>query len=135
MKFQQLQIAFSAVALLAVASLGCGKAEQAAKVSGRIHLDGSPISSGVILLQDDARGVGGTAVVSDGRFVFESTLPPGHYVVALQPPPAPAPHETQTKAPRMNVPKHLLNPATSGLSAEVEPGDNSLEFNVDSKSK
>lgn len=121
--------------MVAAASLGCGKAEQAAKVSGHIKLDGSPISSGVILLQDDVRGVGGTAVVSNGDFAFESPLPPGQYVVALQPPPPPAPHEPQTKGPRLNVPKHLLNPATSGLKAEVGPGENSLEFDVDSKSK
>ena len=112
---------------------GCSETPEDAKVSGQVTLDGTPLSAAVILFEDRASGVGGTAVIENGNFSFPTALPTGKYAVALQPPPAPAPHESASKSVRTKLPRHLTRPETSGLEAELTPGENALDFKVDSK--
>lgn len=117
----------------AVLFAGCSDTDENATVSGQITLDGKPLPAGVILFEDSANGVGGSAVVENGAFVIPTPLPTGKYAVALQPPPLPAPHESNKKGPRVKLPQHLTRPATSGLEADLTPGENALDFKVASK--
>ncbi|MBA2114124.1 hypothetical protein [Bremerella alba] len=125
-----------AVAILCITSgtlVGCSETPTGAEVDGRIALDGSPVSTGVILFQDESNGTGGSAIVEDGSFSFPTPLPPGNYAVALQPPPPPAPHETKSQRVSVKFPRHLTVAATSGLKVDITPGKNSLELDVQSK--
>lgn len=134
MKSPLLTHASSAVLLaMTVFCAGCSESPKDAKVSGQVTLDGNPLSSAVILLEDRASGAGGTAVIENGSFSFPTSLPTGKYAVALQPPPPPAPHESSPTPIQTKLPRHLTRPETSGLEAELTPGENALDFKVDSK--
>ncbi len=112
---------------------GCSESNEQANVSGQVTLDGTPLSAGVILFEDSVSGTGGSAVVENGAFSISTPLPTGKYAVALQPPPPPAPHEPASKGPRVKLPRHVTLPQTSGLEADLAPGDNALDFEVASK--
>lgn len=134
MKFPMFTSIPSAMLLVAAVLLaGCSETSQDAKVSGQVMLDGNPLASGVILFEDSVSGTGGSAVVENGTFAIPTPLPAGKYAVALQPPPPPAPHEPASKSPRVKLPRHLTLPATSGLEADLAPGENALGFEVASK--
>ncbi len=134
MKSPLFRIASSTVFLaIAVLLSGCSESSEGAKVRGQVTLDGSPLSSGVILFEDSVSGTGGSAIVENGIFAISTPMPVGKYTVALQPPPPPAPHEDASKRTNVKLPRHLTQPATSGLEAELTPGENDLDFNVDSK--
>ena len=60
MKSPLFRIASSTVFLaIAVLLLGCSESSEGAKVRGQVTLDGSPLSSGVILFEDSVSGTGG----------------------------------------------------------------------------
>ncbi|WDI41490.1 hypothetical protein [Bremerella sp. P1] len=127
------KLAMLMLCILCTGLVGCSEKPTGAEVDGKIALDGSPVSTGVILFQDDFNGTGGSAIVEDGSFKFSTPLPPGKYAVALQPPPPPAPHETGIKRVNVKFPRHLTVAATSGLEIEITPGKNSLDLDVQSK--
>ncbi|PQO33706.1 hypothetical protein C5Y97_15865 [Blastopirellula marina] len=129
--FTRLTVAI--LCLFSIGMVGCSEAPTVAEVDGRIALDGSPVSTGVILLQDDVNGTGGSAVVENGSFTFSTPIPPGNYAVALQSPPPPAPHETASQRVSVKFPRHLTEAATSGVKVEITPGKNSLKLDVKSK--
>lgn len=114
---------------------GCSKEATDARVSGQVKLNGSPVAIGVILFQDDANGIGGSAIVENGQYTFTTPLVPGHYSVALQPPPPPPPHEMSSNVPKVKLPSYLTVAATSGLTVDVTPGQNSLDFDINSNKR
>lgn len=118
---------------IAVGLSGCSETSEGAKVSGQVKLDGNPLPLGVILFEDSDSGVGGSAIVENGTFAIPTSLPTGKYAVALQPPPPPAPHEPASSRPSVKLPRHLTLPTTSGLEADLTPGENALDFEVASK--
>lgn len=112
----------------AVVPAGCGggssKDRPTGIVSGTVEMGGAPLVSGVVLLEDTARGIGATATVADGKFTFAAPVPTGDYKVAVQPPPAPPPLQSGPAAPKLGIPARYADPKTSGFSLTVKEGPN-----------
>src|SRR5262245_49060692 len=117
--------------------VGCGGGKTA-PVSGRVKLkDGSDVS--VLLgysLTFEADG-GKTSAVGevnrDGTFTLSTFgandgAVPGKYRVAINAPPNPDPDKPPTKS---KLPAKYENLDSSGLTAEVKPGQNNIELELD----
>ncbi|MFI4875746.1 MAG: carboxypeptidase-like regulatory domain-containing protein [Blastopirellula sp. JB062] len=112
---------------------GCSNSDQQSQVKGAVSLDGQPLAHATVTLINDELGVGGSATVENGQFQFAAELPPGSYLIEIGPPPARAPHEAPLKTPAVKLPKYVQNAKTSGLTAELKPGENSLELDFAAK--
>jgi hypothetical protein len=126
--------------------MGCGKKSPrpiawAGAVQGRVYLDGKPISSGTItfLPDDGEEGRPGLARIEpDGTFAVCNAnekepkgLQPGRYrVTVLQM--IPNPTGTGRPIAVMGAPAHYADYLATPLRAVVKPGDNRLEFQLDS---
>ncbi len=122
-----------AVALLSVSGLvGCGEAARTTgQVEGAVNLGGSPLADGIVTFEDASQGVSGSARITAGRYKLDGTLPTGNYLVAVQPPPLPGPHDpNQTPAP-FKVAERFRTPQNSGLTATIEEGNNVADFDVE----
>jgi hypothetical protein len=114
--------------------VGCGPARApTGKVSGKVTLQGQPLSSGVVLFSNEKLGAGASAKLDPtGSYQLDAPLPVGSYQVAVQPPPPPAPHEMPQAAPppRTNIPAKYQDPKTSELKATVNEGSNTADFAI-----
>jgi len=121
--------------------LGCDRGETLGKVSGKVTFQGKPVTDGLLVFSNHAKGVHMTAKLSpDGRYELQTArgfgLPLGTYKVAVSPPvfdppmpgmPAPPPRPKAYD----NIPKQYFSPETSGLTITVVDGDN--PFDIDMK--
>jgi hypothetical protein len=126
------------LALAALASLaGCGGGKTA-PVNGRVKFkDGSDVSVlAGYSLTFEAEG-GKTSAVGevdrDGSFKLSTFgandgAIPGKYRVAIEAPPNPDPDKPPTKS---KLPAKYSNLDSSGLTAEVKPGQNNIELELD----
>lgn len=119
--------------ILAITS-GCGGSDspQTGQVSGTVTFNSNPLSKGIVTFEDAALGRGGSAMLKEGRFEFDTPLNTGNYKVTVQPPPPPAPtaaHAT-SPSPAIIIPKKYQQPATSDLTAVVKEGTNQFEFKL-----
>ncbi len=118
----------------AVICTGCsgGMVRKTGKVSGKIELDGVPLSDVVIVFEDAAQGFGASTAVNDGVYQFETPLVVGDYKVTIQPPPAPAPTAAASAAdsPSAEIPKQYLNASDTDLEASVQEGANTFDFEL-----
>jgi hypothetical protein len=117
--------------------VGCGGGKTA-PVNGRVKLkDGSDVSvlAGYSLTfeaeGDKTSAVG--EVDRDGAFKLSTFgandgAMPGKYRVAINPPNNPDPDKPPT---RSKLPARYANLETSGLTAEVKPGQNNIELELD----
>jgi hypothetical protein len=119
---------------------GCGSStpeEQAprAPVTGTVTLDGVPLDAGLIVFESKTPGVSVTAALTaGGTFEIKDArgpgLPVGDYVVFFQapPPPLPTPGSTDIamKPADFLVPAKYRAAKTSGLTAKVESGKESV---------
>lgn len=135
----------SLLSLLAAAGLtGCSRtpAPELAPVSGRVMLDGRPlVGIKVAFAPDAAAGNKGPMATGwldrQGRYELQtvrglSGAVPGPQQVFFLDPNVGASSEEADKTAGLH-PK-LLNPATSGLAAEVEAGrSNTIDFNLSSR--
>jgi hypothetical protein len=123
--------------VLLVFLVGCGESKTA-PVSGRVKLkDGSDVSVlAGYSLTFEAEG-GKTSAVGeldrDGAFRLSTFgandgAMPGKYRVAISPPNNPDPDKPPT---RSKLPAKYANLETSGLTAEVKPGQNNIELELD----
>jgi len=125
---------FSAI-LLMTAAVGCSSSEPRGTVKGKVTLDGSPLSSGVVTFMS-SEGYAATGDIGpDGGFSLAGELPPGSYVVSVAPPAltqAPgtdgAPAEAQIE--RTPIPNVYWNETTSGLVKEVADGENDVAIEL-----
>jgi len=109
---------------------GCGGRAPTGSISGKVTLGGTPLSAGVVVFSNAKTGVGASAPLdASGTYTIES-IATGQYQVAVQPPPAPAPHEMEqaSAAPRVSVPQKSQDPKTSNLTATVNEGANKQDF-------
>jgi hypothetical protein len=117
--------------------VGCGGGKTA-PVNGRVKLkDGSDVSVlAGYSLTFEAEG-GKTSAVGevdrDGAFKLSTFgandgAMPGKYRVAINPPNNPDPDKPPT---RSKLPARYANLETSGLTAEVKPGQNNIELELD----
>ena len=117
-----------AVPLMLVALAGCGGGGSTAKVSGKVTTGGKPVTGASICFS--SQGGASSCGVLNARGEYEITigLKPGSHKVYLfvpsTPDPPPMSKEPATAAPASSVPPKYLSDATSGLTAELNAGDN-----------
>ncbi len=134
-----------AVALLFLA--GCGRSlPETAPVTGRITLDGNPVPKGrIVFVPDEGRPAIG-AIQPDGTYRLTTFAPGdgavlGHHTVTIQANEViggavPGSFEEEIeKGQRGGVLRHLVpeqynSPKHSGLSVQVGPGPNEIDFDL-----
>ena len=128
----------SGLALAVLACLvGCGEGKTA-PVNGRVKLkDGSDVSvlKGYSLTFESDGGKASAVgeIDRDGSFKLSTFgandgAVPGKYRVAINPPPNPDPDKPPSKS---KIPAKYENLDSSGLTAEIKPGPNSIELELD----
>ena len=122
---------------------GCLNSDQVtiAPVVGQVKIDGQPVVNAVIAFEDPATGFAAMGKIeTDGKYVLRSQygngIPPGEYRVTVSPPPSrddqdreipPVPGATK-------IPPKFQQGATSGMTANVEDGENTLDFDLTTSS-
>jgi hypothetical protein len=115
---------------------GCNRDQRTyGKVSGRVTADDQPVVEAAVIFQDSAQHIFIQATTdNDGHYSFDNHpgggLPIGSYQIAVQPPvqeirtgePLPAPK------PFPKVDPKYLEPEKSGLSLQVNVGENSFQI-------
>jgi hypothetical protein len=117
------------IALWLVTLAGCGGSGAIAKVSGKVTAGGQPVTGAMINFVSSETGAAASDDLdADGAYDIQTGLKPGTYKVfvvpsssADQPPMLGKPPPT---APKSNIPLKYRSDATSGLTAELNEGDN-----------
>lgn len=117
-----------------------------APVTGKVTLDGKPLTSGSVQFTPNKdRGTTGRMALGnineDGTFELMTITPGdgaqvGHHLVAIESYENTAfdPNKPVNQSPKSLIPKRYTNPQTSQLTAEVKAdGDNSFTFELKSK--
>jgi hypothetical protein len=127
----------AALALLAASGLpGCG-GEPRGRVFGKVTFRGAPVTQGMVLFNNAAKGVYmSTEIHPDGSYLVLTAkgvgLPLGSYLVAVAPPlvePTGFARGSAKYPECDNIPVKYRDPKTSGLSLEVRKGEN--PFSID----
>lgn len=131
-------------AAAAIALAGCGGGLPAS-VSGRVTLDGQPLTTGLVTFLPVASGPAAYGPVGpDGRYSIQtggtSGLDPGDYIVtvaanappAAAPPPSGGPKYAEPML-LLVTPRRYATKETSPLKATVKPGGQTLDFQLESK--
>jgi hypothetical protein len=135
-------IGFGLVAVLLLA--GCSRGGLTlGLVSGQVAVDGKPVKEGVILFVPE-RGPGASGPIDDGRYVLTTRTPGdgavvGRHKVYFEPKPPPGDPNTEVREgpvppPPLKSdfpPSRYATPETSGLTAEVQSGTNTIDFKLD----
>jgi hypothetical protein len=134
------------IAALCVLSAGCSDRPKMAKVKGTVTLDGKPLPAGTVTFE--TKGVRpATAKVVNGEITEVTTFdlndgaPVGQHRVAVaaseDTAAAVAANPGEMKAPKGNymvgkslIPTAYNDPATSGLTAEIKSGENTVEIKL-----
>ena len=123
---------------LQVALPGCwnGDENQTAAVSGRVLVDGSPLTGAVITFEpiEGTKGPKASAPVFGGSYRFETSasLRPGTYRVRISMLPTEISRQLESSVPdqeQLTIPERAISPAFDGLSqltAKLESGENVL---------
>jgi hypothetical protein len=135
-----------AAAVVGMAAAGCGGSDgpEMAKVTGTVTYNGKPVPKGTISFQptDPVNGAPANGIIdSDGSYRLQTTEPGdgarlGDYQVAIRSvegePDVPLDYTPKKRppAPKSLIPKKYENPMTSGLTAKVESGSNSIDFDL-----
>lgn len=118
--------------LLASYLIGCGSGgPPSGTISGKVTLNGQPLSTGVVVFSNAAAGIAADAELNaSGEYRLDTPIPAGPYDVAVQPPPPPPPDQLEQAAarPKSPIPEKYLTPETSGLKATIQAGKNTADF-------
>jgi hypothetical protein len=114
---------------------GCGGSGAGASVSGVVTLDGQPLSNVVVTFHSEGGGVASGVTNEQGAYqlrssVQESGTVPGNYRVSVDPLP-PGDDVDPKEYVEVKIPARYNQ--ESELSAEVKPGSNIFNFDLDSK--
>jgi hypothetical protein len=114
-----------AVAALAfVASLGCGAKqkvdENRAVISGAVSIDGKPLPGGTMSFYSPDQGLGASISLAKGGTFTTDRAPIGHNLVSIET------ESLQYGSPGLyvKIPAKYADPAQSGLTVDVKPGEN-----------
>jgi hypothetical protein len=130
--------AFARLAVLAFVSTGCSPSVKLGRVSGRVTYKGHPVPNGAITFLPNPSGPPATAAIqSDGTYslqtpgIGDGAVLGAHAVMitALREGPATEPDERDPLPPPI-IPVKYGNTSTSGLTAEVHEGDNTVNFDL-----
>jgi hypothetical protein len=135
-------LAMVSSAAIGLSVVGCGNG--LASVSGTVTLDGEPIAGGsdvrgtVTFYRQDGTGTPAVGIIdSDGRYEMSTGstdgVPPGEYAVAIAATRIIIPEPGATPSGRPITPRYYANAKESGLRADVEPGGNTFDFQLESK--
>ncbi len=126
------------LALLSATLVGCGSEEMRGRITGKITFRGQPVSEGMVLLCNNAKGIHMTARLKpDGRYEITTAkgvgLPVGAYQVCVCPP-LMEPNNDMHTAPKIqqypNIPKKYRDYKTSDLTLNVQEGENSFDVEM-----
>jgi hypothetical protein len=127
------EIAAVAVLLLGLLLLaGCADSSEKrlATVSGKVTLAGAPVAAGTVLFMTDS-GNAASAEIGEGGS-YSTLCQPGKYKVSVAPPPPPDPLAASTSGRQTTsappIPKKYHDLASSGLSVEVNDGENQFDI-------
>lgn len=133
----------SRLLVIAVALVGgCGRPPQAA-VRGTVTVDGTPLAAGRVVFAGEGRSYVGT-IEADGRYELRHQGKPqiltGDYGVGVLPPEPRLVADPKTTNLReldpvdpKRYPARFRNPATSGLSMQVAPGESVFDIDLASQ--
>ncbi|WP_435020473.1 hypothetical protein TA3x_001848 [Tundrisphaera sp. TA3] len=147
----RLVVASCLAPILALA--GCGPAHPGlAKVAGTVTLDGKPLPRGTIVFEapDERPAIGqieGGSIAEVTTYEPGDGAPQGRVKVAItanEDPPAGGSAEVANPGDRKKMPANYMSgkslipgryndPGTSGLSAEIKPGENTVRFDLSSR--
>jgi hypothetical protein len=126
-----------------MACAGCGGAPEGppvGAVTGQVTFEGKPVQAGQVSFVSDKEGRLFTSNIQSGGYKlvsqFGNGIPVGTYNVRVTPPAAepaslaPAADEKPKVEDAQDIPKKYRDPATSGLTAEVKAGPNTLNFDM-----
>ena len=129
------------LALVLLVPAGCERPEPLGKVFGKVTLHGAPLSEGLLIFSNRETGVYMTANLRpDGTYELQTAkgfgLPLGSYHIAVSPPlpdliTGKTPAETPPTPP-VEIPAKFRKPETSGLTIEVQMGDNPKNIDLSS---
>lgn len=108
--------------------LGCGSGTKGPHggISGKVTLDGNPVTAGQVSFFSSEMATGGMATIqADGTYQLETPLPTGEYAVTLA---GPVEEPGGPAAPPFKVPPRYLQPASSGLTCTVSAGENTYDI-------
>lgn len=113
---------------------GGGESVPQGEVSGKITLDGQPLSTGRINFSSPSTGAAAYAdLQQDGAYQLPASLPAGEYKVYVTPvglgdtPPGDGPAPPSTLE---GVPEKYQSEATTDITTTIKEGDNNLDFNL-----
>jgi hypothetical protein len=114
--------------------VGCGGdgGEVSGSISGTVTCDGGPLTVGSVLFVNRDYGIGVEGPLDASGNFHIPAIRTGEYQVAIQPPPLPSPEameKGEKAAPSPVAPKYR-SPETSGLTAQVKEGDNTIDFRL-----
>jgi hypothetical protein len=123
------------VLLASVALCGCNTAKKEAtgQVSGKVTLQGKPVTVGIVQFYNSQAGSGASAELDEtGSYKLATPIKVGDYQVAVQPPKAPSPMEMNkgAKAKASPVPVKFHHATSSGLKTTVKEGQNQADFTL-----
>ncbi|MBN2291123.1 MAG: carboxypeptidase regulatory-like domain-containing protein [Pirellulales bacterium] len=123
--------------VLAACLPGCKKEETLGAVSGKVTFKGQPLTEGVVMFVNKAKGVHMTAPVdAEGNYKVVMAkgagLPPGEYQVTVNPPVLDAPMGAgPVQIPVYpNIPQKYRNAKTSGLTLTVTEEGSTLNIDM-----
>ncbi len=131
-------LGWAVLAVLPLGLCGCpgGSPGPTGNVSGKVSLGGEPLGQWEVVFYGADGVPGGSATLSpSGEFRLGQPIPVGDYQVAVAPPgeEAPAGEEADPQRAKIleKVPPRYWDHTTSGLSAQVTEGDNTVTFEIE----
>lgn len=115
---------------LAAFALGCGEGQGFVPVSGKVTIDGEPVTNGYVRFFPASGRQSGGSLNEQGEFSLSTYEPgdgavPGEYRIAVV-----AQEPLGGSRFRWYAPKHYANPATSELSESVEGATDSIQIEL-----
>jgi len=136
----RLAAALVSALVMASTSPGCGSSgPELARVSGTVTYEGKPVPLGTVaFVNKDPNGRNATgAIQSDGSYTLQTEAPGdgaqvGEYAVTISAVDAPVLDYKPTKPveSKRYVPEKYEKPETSGLTATVKSGSNTIPFDL-----
>ncbi len=139
-------IPLAVVPLVVAAAAVAGCSRHSSQLSGRVSLDGQPLTAGVVTLTPVGDGPSAYATIGpDGSYSIHTGaavgLDPGEYVVTVAATATASGRATGVESPGGKGPLPLMTPLEyrdlirSPLRATVAPGSQVIDFKLESKRK
>lgn len=117
--------------------IGCGQSgpPPSARLKGVVTHQGQPVTEGEIYFVAAEKGYSGNGSLNaEGKYEITSGVPPASYRVFLTPPRITKPPmlgESPPEAKPTSIDAKYQSESTSGLKAEVKPGENTFDFKLE----